>query len=109
MFGFITNSIKDRISLIKIQLLDSLSKQGGELSFWIIFSFIALTFYVFLNFLFVLLLAKWLEDVLYSVLIVAVFYLLLMVLLFYNRNKVKSTIQDKIIRSISPTFFNNEE
>ncbi len=109
MFSFLTNRFRDKLTIVKVQLLDSLSKHGSELGFWLLFSFFGFTFYLFFNVCLVVALSKWLDSILLALLIVSLLYLLICVNIFFTKTKIKSWIQDTIIGNFSQKFFSDEE
>lgn len=109
MFGFLTNRFRDKLTLVKVQLLDLLSKHGSELGFWLLFSFFGFTFYLFFNVCLVVALSKWLDSILLSLFIISLFYLLICVIIFFIKTRIKSWLQDTIINNFSQIFFSDEE
>jgi len=105
MLGFLKNIFQDKITLAKIDILNSLSLKGSELVYLFMMLFLSIFFFTFLNCGILFYLISVLKSAMYGFFIIAGFYLILILILMIFRIKIKLFIQNKVIALFSPKLF----
>lgn len=108
MFGLFKNYIQDKITLVKIEMLDSLSQKGGEFGYLFLLLGVVFLFIVFTNFAALFYLASWIGSFGLTFLVFAGFYGLLALVIYFFRHSIMNFIQNKIIHFASEILFRNQ-
>lgn len=90
-----------RVDLLKMEATEKTSVTAGTFTFILLVSIAALFFIVLLNIGLGLLIGYYLGNYAYGILIMAGFYLLLMLVIFMSKNAIKNSIANKIIKAIN--------
>lgn len=90
-----------RIELLKIEVIEKSSLSAGVVSY-IVIMLIAFSFFIILlNFGIAFLIGKELNNYSYGFLIVAAFYLLILILTIFLKKRIVNSIANKIIKSFN--------
>ena len=90
-----------KLDLLKMEVTEKSSLTAGTLTFLVCTAVAGLFFLILLNIGLGLLIGYWLGNYAYGLLIMAGFYLLIMIILFAARNLIKYKVADKIIKLIN--------
>ena len=100
MLDLIKEYAYKRADLLKLEATEKAVTIVGTVAVIFLASFSALFFIILFLFGIGFLIGEYLNNYGYGLLIVAAFYLLILVLLFVKRNAIKNTIANKIIESL---------
>ena len=90
-----------KIDLLKMEMTEKSSITVGTLTYLLLGTVAALFFIILFNIGLGLLLGSWLGNYGYGILMMAGFYLLILLLIFALRNSIKYKIADTIIKFIN--------
>lgn len=90
-----------RFDLVKMIAIEKTSISAGFITFGILAFFAALFFIILLNIGLGLLIGYYLGNYGYGVLIIAGFYLLILIILFLARKAIGAMVANKVIRAIN--------
>lgn len=90
-----------RVDLLKMEATEKGSVTAGTVTILVLFSVAALFFIILLNIGLGLLIGYYLGNYAYGILIMAGFYLLLMIIVFLAKNSIKNGVANKIIKSLN--------
>ena len=90
-----------RVDLLKMEATEKGSVTAGTVTILVLFSVAALFFIILLNIGLGLLIGYYLGNYAYGILIMAGFYLLLMIIFFLAKNSIKNGVANKIIKSLN--------
>lgn len=89
-----------RADLLKMEVTEKSVTLIGALAFLVLAAFTALFFVILLLFGIGFLIGEYLDNYGYGILIVAAFYLLVLLLLFWRRKSIKEKVANKILESL---------
>ncbi|AYO57705.1 hypothetical protein CO230_05955 [Chryseobacterium sp. 6424] len=99
------NLVKDyagkRLDLLKMEATEKSSVVAGTTTYLVLIAVAALFFIILLNIGLGFLIGTWVDNYGLGFLILAGFYLLLMLVIFLARKAIKDKVANKIIKSIS--------
>lgn len=99
------NLVKDyagkRLELLKMEATEKSSVVAGTTTYLVLIAVLALFFIILLNIGLGFLIGTWVDNYGLGFLILAGFYLLLMLVIFLARKAIKDKVANKIIKSIS--------
>lgn len=101
MLDIIKEYANKRVDLLKMEMTEKAVTLIGGITFLILASFSALFFLILLLFGIGFLIGAYLNNYGYGLLIVAAFYLLVLILLFLKRKTIKSWVANKILESLN--------
>ena len=101
MLDLIKDYASKRVELLKMEATEKSSLAGGSIAFIAAFAFLFLFFFLLFNIGLGLLIGYYLDNYGWGVLIMAGFYLLLMLILFAAKKSLKMAVADKIIGIIN--------
>lgn len=90
-----------KVDLLKMEATEKTSITAGTFTYIILAVVAALFFIILLNIGLGLLIGYYLGNYAYGILIMAGFYLLLMIIILLARNSIKNLIANKIIKSVN--------
>lgn len=90
-----------RADLVKMEVTEKSVTLIGAITFIILAAFTALFFVILLLFGIGFLIGAYLNNYGYGLLIVAAFYLLVLIFLFMKRNTIKNMVANKILESLN--------
>ncbi|WP_304342691.1 phage holin family protein [Chryseobacterium koreense] len=89
-----------RADLLKMEVTEKSVTLIGALAFLVLAAFSALFFVILLLFGIGFLIGEYLDNYGYGILIVAAFYLLVLLVLFWQRKSIKEKVANKILESL---------
>lgn len=99
------NLVKDyagkRLELLKMEATEKSSVVAGTTTYLVLIAVLALFFIILLNIGLGFLIGTWVDNYGLGFLILAGFYLLLILVIFLTRKAIKDKVANKIIKSIS--------
>lgn len=99
------NLVKDyagkRLELLKMEATEKSSVIAGTTTYLVLIAVLALFFIILLNIGLGFLIGTWVDNYGLGFLILAGFYLLLILVIFLTRKAIKDKVANKIIKSIS--------
>ena len=101
MVDIIKDFASKKIELLKMEATEKSSVTVGTLSYLIIAAVAALFFIILFNIGLGLLIGSWLGNYAYGILIMAAFYLVIIIITFAARNTIKNNVANKIIKFIN--------
>ncbi|WHF52216.1 phage holin family protein [Chryseobacterium gotjawalense] len=101
MVDIVKEFASKKIDLLKMEMTEKSSLTVGTLTYLILASVAALFFIILFNIGLGLLIGSWLGNYAYGILIMAGFYLLILIITFAARNAIKNKVADKIIKFIN--------
>ena len=101
MVDIIKDFATKKIDLLKMEMTEKSSITVGTLTYLLLGTVAALFFIILFNIGLGLLLGSWLGNYGYGILMMAGFYLLILLLIFALRNSIKYKIADTIIKFIN--------
>ncbi|WP_234111668.1 MULTISPECIES: phage holin family protein [Chryseobacterium] len=90
-----------RADLLKMEVTEKSVTLIGALAFLVLTAFSALFFVILLLFGIGFLIGEYLDNYGYGILIVAAFYLLILLVLFWRRKSIKEQVANKILESLN--------
>ncbi len=90
-----------KIDLLKMEATEKTSMTVGTITFFSVITVAFLFFIILFNIGIGLLIGYWLDNYAYGVLIVAAFYLLIIIIMFIARKSVTNFVADKIVKLIN--------
>ncbi len=90
-----------KIDLLKMEATEKTSMTVGTITFFSVIAVAFLFFIILFNIGIGLLIGYWLDNYAYGVLIVAAFYLLIIIIMFIARKSVTNFVADKIVKLIN--------
>lgn len=100
MLDILKDYASKRVDLVKMEVTEKSVMLIGGITFLILASLSALFFVILLLFGIGFLIGSYLDNYGYGLLIVAAFYLLILVFLFAKRRTIKNMVANKILESI---------
>jgi uncharacterized membrane protein len=101
MVDIIKDFATKKIELLKMEATEKSSITIGTLSYLIIVAVAALFFIILFNIGIGLLIGAWLGNYAYGILIMAAFYLIIILITLAARNAIKINVANKIIKFIN--------
>ncbi len=101
MLDILKDYASQRIDLLKMEATEKTSITAGALSIIVLLSVCMLFFVILLNIGLGLLIGYYLGNYAYGILIMAGFYLLLMLIIFLSKKTIKTVVANKIIQSLN--------
>ena len=101
MLDLVKEYVAKRVDLLKMEATEKSSVTAGIITFLAIATVAGLFFLVLLNIGLGLLIGSYLGNYGYGVLIMAGFYLLILLIVFLTRNSIKNAVANKIIQSLN--------
>ena len=101
MLDILKDYASQRIDLLKMEATEKTSVTAGSISIIVLLSVCMLFFLILLNIGLGLLIGYYLGNYAYGILIMAGFYLLLMLIIFLCKKTIKTVVANKIIQSIN--------
>lgn len=101
MVEIVKEFVAKKIDLLKMEATEKSSVTAGIIAFVTITIVLALFFIILFNIGMGLLIGYWLGNYAYGVLIMAGFYLVLMLILFITRKSLQNMVANKIIKSLN--------
>lgn len=101
MLDLIKNYASKRVELLKMEAVEKSSVVSGTVAFIAILAFLFIFFFLLLNIGLGLLIGHYLDNYGYGVLIMAGFYLVLMLVMFAAKKSLKMAVADRIIKTLN--------
>jgi uncharacterized membrane protein YiaA len=101
MIEIVKEFASKKIDLLKMEATEKGSLTAGVIAFLAIAIVAALFFIILFNIGLGLLIGYWLGNYAYGILIMAGFYLLILVITIFSRKAIQTSVADKIIRLIN--------
>lgn len=101
MIDIVKEYASKRLELLKMEATEKGSMTVGNVIFIVLLIFFFLYFFILLNLGLGLLIGYYLDNYAWGVLIMAGFYLLLMIILFVAKKSLKNSVANKIIKSLN--------
>ncbi|MDQ0475763.1 phage holin family protein [Chryseobacterium sp. MDT2-18] len=101
MVDIVKEFASKKIDLLKMEMTEKSSLTVGTLTYLVLASVAALFFIILFNIGLGLLIGFWLGNYAYGILIMAGFYLLILIITFAVRNTIRNKVADKIIKFIN--------
>ncbi|QBO59192.1 phage holin family protein [Chryseobacterium salivictor] len=101
MVDIVKEFASKKIDLLKMEMTEKSSLTVGTLTYLVLASVAALFFIILFNIGLGLLIGSWLGNYAYGILIMAGFYLLILIITFAVRNTIRNKVADKIIKFIN--------
>ncbi|MDY3344057.1 phage holin family protein [Riemerella anatipestifer] len=101
MINLFKSYAQKRLDLIKMEAAEKISIKAGGIAFLVLLSVFFLLFIIFSSIGLAVLLGYYMQNIIYGFLIVAGFYLLLMIIFLLFKNFVKEGIANVIIKLIN--------
>ncbi len=101
MLDILKDYASQRIDLLKMEATEKTSITAGAISIIVLLSVCMLFFLILLNIGLGLLIGYYIGNYAYGILIMAGFYLLLMLIIFLSKKTIKTVVANKIIQSIN--------
>ncbi|UOE39827.1 phage holin family protein [Chryseobacterium suipulveris] len=101
MLDFVKDYASKRLDLLKMEATEKSSLTAGTVTFLAIASIAGIFFIILLNIGLGLLIGSYLGNYAYGLLIMAGFYLLILVIVFLARNSIKNGVANKIIKMLN--------
>ncbi len=101
MLNLVKDYAEKRLDLLKMEATEKSSIAAGTTTYLVLAAVASLFFIILLNIGLGFLIGTWVDNYGYGFLILAGFYLLLIVIIFLARKSIKDTVANKIIKSLS--------
>lgn len=101
MLDLVKEYTSKRLTLLKMEATEKSSVMAGTVTYLTLAAVAALFFIILLNIGLGFLIGTWVDNYGYGFLILAGFYLLLILIVFAARNAIKAAVANKIIKSLN--------
>lgn len=101
MLDLVKEYSSKRLTLLKMEATEKSSVTAGTITYLTLAAVAALFFIILLNIGLGFLIGTWVDNYGYGFLILAGFYLLLILIVFAARNAIKAAVANKIIKSLN--------
>ncbi len=101
MVDIIKDFASKKLDLLKMEVTEKSSVTAGTVTYLVLTAIAVLFFIILFNIGLGLLIGSWLGNYAYGILIMAAFYLLIIIIIFVTRNSIKNAVADKIIKLIN--------
>lgn len=101
MLDVVKEYTSKRLTLLKMEATEKSSVTAGTVTYLTLAAVAALFFIILLNIGLGFLIGTWVDNYGYGFLILAGFYLLLILIVFAARNAIKAAVANKIIKSLN--------
>lgn len=101
MLDLVKEYTSKKLTLLKMEATEKSSVTAGTVTYLTLAAVAALFFIILLNIGLGFLIGTWVDNYGYGFLILAGFYLLLILIVFAARNAIKAAVANKIIKSLN--------
>ncbi|WP_285268815.1 phage holin family protein [Kaistella rhinocerotis] len=101
MLDLVKEYTSKRLTLLKMEATEKSSVTAGTVTYLTLAAVAALFFIILLNIGLGFLIGTWVDNYGYGFLILAGFYMLLILIVFAARNAIKAAVANKIIKSLN--------